>query len=188
MAAVETVQGHESHRDSVFTTVPKSNGPEASRRARRERHRIVRRGRHLAGDVVALAETGSYDPSTMSSADNDTKAHDWSPEQKVAFVLESAAVANAELGALLRRRGVLEAQLDEWRKQVTDGAVASMRPPTRGDREAAAADSKKIRQLERELLRKDKALAETAALLVLKKKAQAIWRDEDDDTDPKSDK
>ncbi len=53
-------------------------------------------------------------PSTMSSADTDTKAHNWSPEEKVAFVLEAAAVPNAELGALLRRRGVLEAQLSEW--------------------------------------------------------------------------
>lgn len=167
------------------------------------RNRMVQKlvGAHAVSATALSAEVGISQgtlsrwlkqaatiPSTMSSADNDTKAHDWSPEQKVAFVLESAAVANAELGAFLRRRGVLEAQLDEWRKQVTDGAVASMRPPTRGDREAAAADSKKIRQLERELLRKDKALAETAALLVLKKKAQAIWGDEDDDTDPKSDK
>ncbi len=127
-------------------------------------------------------------PSTMSSVDTDTKAHHWSPEEKVAFVLEATAVPSGELGALLRRRGVLEAQLSEWRKQVTEGAVASMRPRSRGDREAAAAESKRIKQLERELLRKDKALAETAALLVLKKKAQAIWGDEDDDTDPKSDK
>jgi hypothetical protein len=128
-------------------------------------------------------------PSRMGSVDDDdSKAHDWSPEEKVAFVLEAAAVPSAELGAFLRRKGVLEAQLDEWRKQVTEGAVASMRPPSRSDREAAAADSKKIRQLEREIQRKDKALAETAALLVLKKKAQAIWGDEDDDTDPKSDK
>lgn len=127
-------------------------------------------------------------PSRMSTADDDTKAHGWSPQAKVAFVLEAAAVPSAELGAFLRRKGVLEAQLDEWRKQVTDGAVASMRPPSRKDREAAAAEAKKIRQLEREIHRKDKALAETAALLVLKKKVQAIWGDEDDDTDPKSDK
>ena len=52
----------------------------------------------------------------------------------------------------------------------------------------SAADARQIRQLERELARKDKALAETAALLVLKKKAQAIWGDEDDDTDEKKDK
>ena len=41
-------------------------------------------------------------------------------------------------------------------------------------------DAKRIRALEKELNRKDKALAETAALLVLKKKVQEIWGDEDD--------
>ena len=44
-----------------------------------------------------------------------------------------------------------------------------------------------MRELEKQLRRKDKALAEAAALLVLQKKAQAIWGDEDDDTGPKSD-
>jgi hypothetical protein len=48
---------------------------------------------------------------------------------------------------------------------------------------AKRAETKRINELEKELRRKDKALAETAALLVLKKKAQAIWEDEDDDTD-----
>lgn len=128
-------------------------------------------------------------PSKMPPADDDTRRpQDWSPEEKVALVLEAAGVPSAELGAFLRRKGVLEAQLEEWRTQVTQGAVAAMRPPTRAQREAAAVDAKKIRQLEREILRKDKALAETAALLVLQKKVQAIWGDEDDDTDPKSDK
>ena len=59
------------------------------------------------------------------------------------------------------------------------------------DDEASGLPSKvlgRIKELERELRRKDKALAETAALLVLKKKVQAIWGDEDDDTEPKSGK
>ena len=43
---------------------------------------------------------------------------------------------------------------------------------------------KRIKDLEKELLRKDRALAEAAALLVLKKKAQDLWEDEDDDTTP----
>ncbi len=128
-------------------------------------------------------------PSKMPPPDDDTRRpQDWSAEEKVALVLEAAAVASTELGAFLRRKGVHEAQLAEWRTQVTQGAVAAMRPPTRAQREAAAVEAKKIRQLEREILRKDKALAETAALLVLQKKVQAIWGDEDDDTDPKSDK
>ena len=43
------------------------------------------------------------------------------------------------------------------------------------------ADRQRIRQLERELRRKEKALAEAAALLVLQKKAQAIWGDPEDE-------
>ena len=49
------------------------------------------------------------------------------------------------------------------------------------DQKAIRSDAKKIRALEKELQRKDKALAETAALLVLKKKVQEIWGDEDDE-------
>lgn len=45
---------------------------------------------------------------------------------------------------------------------------------------------KRARELERELRRKDKALAEAAALIVLKKRVHALWGDEDDDTDSKS--
>ena len=52
----------------------------------------------------------------------------------------------------------------------------------------ASGDAKRIKELERELVRKDKALAETAALLVLKKKMALLWGDGDDDTPPKSDK
>ena len=137
-----------------------------------------------------LKQAATIPPKMSPTDDEPTKrAEDWSPEEKVAFVMEAAAIPGAELGALLRQKGVHEAQLDEWRKQVTESAVAAMRPQNRrAEREAAAAEAKKIRQLEREILRKDKALAETAALLVLQKKVQAIWGDEDDDTDPKSDK
>lgn len=113
--------------------------------------------------------------------------HAWAPEDKLAVVLEAAAVPEAELGAFLRRKGVHEAQLAEWRRQVTEGAVAALRGPSGRDRKATHVDAKRVRELERELARKDKALAETAALLVLKKKAQAIWGDEDDDTTPEND-
>lgn len=128
------------------------------------------------------------DDSTAPPASPSTPPHAWSAEEKLAVVLEAAAVPEAELGAFLRRKGVYEVQLAEWRKQVTEGAMAALRGPDRRDRKAASAEAERVRELERELRRKDKALAETAALLVLKKKAQAIWGDEDDDTDPRSDK
>ena len=58
--------------------------------------------------------------------------------------------------------------------------------PQRGRR--TTSDAKRIKELEREVARKDKALAETAALLVLKKKMSLLLGDEADDTDPRSDK
>jgi transposase len=57
--------------------------------------------------------------------------------------------------------------------------ISPVKKPSRNN-----ADIKQIRSLEKELKRKDKALAETAALLVLKKKVQQIWGDEDDDISP----
>ena len=127
---------------------------------------------------------------TMSGADDPKddppppkRPQDWTAEEKWALVTEAAAVPQAELGALLRRKGVHEAQLVEWRA----AAMAGLQRPSRRERKAANLERLKIRQLERELKRKDKALAETAALLVLKKKVQEIWGDEDDDTTPKSD-
>ena len=50
----------------------------------------------------------------------------------------------------------------------------------------ASPEAKRIRELEKDLRRKEKALAETAALLALKKKLEEIWGDEDDDTNTRS--
>jgi transposase-like protein len=107
---------------------------------------------------------------------------EWSPEEKLKVVLEASALSEGELGAYLRSKGIHSAVLEEWRRQALAGL--------RGTESASKlqTDSKEVRELRRELKRKDKALAETAALLVLKKKAQEIWGDEDDDTDSKKDK
>ena len=110
--------------------------------------------------------------------------HQWSAEEKLAVVLEAAAVPEAELGAFLRRKGLHAAQLAEWRKHMLAGLDGA---GGKADRKAASAEARRVRDLERELRRKDKALAEAAALLILKKKAQAIWGDEDDNTDPEKD-
>ena len=103
------------------------------------------------------------------------RPQDWPAQEKLELVLEASGLADEELGALLRRRGVHEAQLQQWREQMLAGLTASKKAKV-------SPEAKKLRQLERELRRKDKALAETAALLVLKKKAQAIWGAEDDAT------
>jgi transposase-like protein len=98
---------------------------------------------------------------------------DWNAEEKLEAVLEADRLDDDELGGWLRKKGLREADLLAWR-QVVIGALGE-KPKKRG----RTKDVKKIRALERELDRKEKALAEAAALLVLKKKVQAIWGDED---------
>ena len=106
------------------------------------------------------------------------RPQDWTGKEKLAVVIEAAALSDEELGAFLRRKGIHEAQLKEWRQIVLSGLE---KPPSRFSKKSSA-ETRRIRELERELARKEKALAEAAALLVLKKKAQAIWGDEDEST------
>ncbi len=104
----------------------------------------------------------------------------WSPEEKFRVVVESRGLGEEELGAFLRKEGLHLAQLEEWREAMYLSLTAAKK--SRG----VSAETKRIKKLERELRRKDKALAETAALLVLQKKVQEIWGDEDDDMEPRS--
>lgn len=122
---------------------------------------------------IAAAEPPTFAES-MKRLSNMKRPQDWSAEEKLAAVLEAAALSEEELGAFLRSRGLHDAQLQQWRDQMLIG----LEPKA-----VKRSESKRIHELEKELRRKDKALAETAALLVLKKKAQEIWGDEDDDTD-----
>jgi transposase len=98
-------------------------------------------------------------------------------EEKLRLVQEAASLSGEELGAFLRREGVHEAQLDEWRS-----AVLSALSPPKKKSAGPSSEARQVAALEKELDRKEKALAELAALLALKKKAQEIWGDGDDDT------
>jgi transposase-like protein len=100
----------------------------------------------------------------------------WSAEDKLRVVQESLGLSEEDLGAYLRREGLHEAQLREWRQAVL-GALRGLKKGPKKSPEA-----KKVRELERELYRKDKALAEVTALLALKKKVQELWGDEDEST------
>ena len=111
-----------------------------------------------------------------------SKTH-WTGAEKLRVVTEARDLTGSTLGAFLRREGLHETQLTAWRAAAEAALGAPARPRPSGSPEA-----KRIVELERELRRKDKALAETAALLVLKKKVQAIWGDEDAPTDPTSER
>jgi len=100
------------------------------------------------------------------------RAQDWTPAEQLRAVIEASALADADLGAWLRREGLHEATLVQWREAALRGLGAA----------GAPGEAKRVKVLERELLRKDKALAETAALLVLQGKVQALREEEGGNT------
>ncbi len=103
------------------------------------------------------------------------KAKTWSIDEKVRVLGQAAKLTGSELTGFLEREGLSVAELEQWRMALDEEGRASK------------ATTKRIRKLERELARKEKALAEAAALLVLKKKVQHLWEDEDDGTDKGND-
>jgi hypothetical protein len=104
-----------------------------------------------------------------------------SAEDKLRILTVAASLQDDALGALLRREGVLQAQLDQWRAEV----LAALTDP-RTHNAQLLAERRRVQVLERELDRKEKALAEAAALLVLGKKVRSLLGDEDDSTPPRS--
>jgi transposase len=100
--------------------------------------------------------------------------------------VESSKLADNELGEYLRREGVHEATLTQWREDATKGLAATTRRSSSSTSSTSSTDAKRIAALERELHRKDKALAELAALITLQKKVRAIWGDADTDTNTRS--
>lgn len=104
-------------------------------------------------------------------------AGDWSSEDRFAAVLETASMNAEETAEYCRRRGLYAEHLVSWRRDCEQAGSLSQEQRRR-ESEELKTQRRRIRELERELRRKDAALAETAALLALRKKAAVIWGDE----------
>lgn len=103
----------------------------------------------------------------------------WTAAARLEAVIATAALNDAQRSAWCRAQGLYPAELANW----CSSATAALATPeeARASPQQTRVDRKRIKELERELLRKDKALAETAALLVLSKKVSAIFhRDADE--------
>lgn len=106
--------------------------------------------------------------------DGDTTPTGWSSADKFAAVVETAALNEAALSEYCRERGLYPEQIRQWR-EACEQANDWDRSQHQRLKAARQGDQKRLKELERELAKKEKALAETAALLVLTKKAEAIW-------------
>ena len=101
------------------------------------------------------------------------RPQNWSAEEKMQAVIAYDGMDETEQGLYLRSHGLYSVDIQRWREEMLQALSKKRKQKDPKDR--------RIRELEGDLRRKEKALAETAALLVLKKKARAIWGDDEDE-------
>jgi hypothetical protein len=151
--------------------------------------KVRARGSRTLGSVAAelnmslgtlkgwLKKSGSKAGSRhATSLPGDVPARQWTPDQRLLALNESHSLSGPELHAWCREKGLFEHQLIQWR----DAFCAAGDSPAAlsGEQRQANAALRELQgrhdQLQREMRRKDRALAEAAALLVLQKKFQAL--------------
>ena len=149
--------------------------------SRRFKERMVRKlTMPGALSASAVAEEAGIHQTTLSrwvkqygrgaAAMNGRRAQDWTAEERLTAFIEFERLDEDQRGEYLRQKGLHTATLQGWRQEFVD----ALRQGSKRHRDPR---DKQIKELQRELARKEKALAETAALLTLKKKAQLIWGD-----------
>lgn len=107
-----------------------------------------------------------------------SKKKTWTPMEKLQMVFQAEQLSEEQLGEFLRKNGLYVETLHEWKRDCLE-SLGQVDHETRRENQHL---KKQLQRLEKEVTRKDKALAESAALLVLSKKFQALWEDGGDDT------
>lgn len=116
----------------------------------------------------------------FAAPSGDKNAEKWSTRDKFSIVVETAALSEIELSEYCRAKGLYVEQVMAWRDACmqANGGVAEQANKLQKE---LRDKEREVKELANELKRKEAALAETAALLVLRKKARAIWGDPEED-------
>jgi transposase-like protein len=155
---------------------------------------VIKRMEDSNESITNISEELNIAKSTMyqwlrdknKSKNQDAKSYNkkplskWKSEDKFHIVLETYTLTEEELGAYCRRKGLYVDDVKNWRNQCLNANTTILKDPQKIENDFKE-EQKRTKSLEKELKRKEKALAETAALLVLRKKANAIWGDPEED-------
>ena len=140
---------------------------------------------------ISVATLERWRAAALAGSDGNGSPRQWTPAARLEAVIATAVMDEAARSAWCREHGLFPADLDRW-KQDALGGLSELRDDgaaeAKQDQAAKRTDAtqsgqparRRIKELERDLSRKDKALAETAALLVLSKKLSAIFRNGED--------
>jgi transposase len=110
-----------------------------------------------------------------AAAKKEKRPQDWTREEQLAALMQTHGMSDEALNAWCRERGIFPHHLESWKAIFTSEAPAEAVIDVR----SARAIKNENEKLKAEIRRKDKALAEAAALLVLQKKFRALWDNED---------
>jgi len=105
----------------------------------------------------------------------------WTSEDKFHMVLETASLSEQELGEYCRRKGIYTEDIKAWKSQCMNANNNSNKEDSEKLKTELKEEKDKNKKIEKELRIKEKALAEAAALLVLRKNVQAIWGDKEEE-------
>ncbi len=97
----------------------------------------------------------------------------WTAPARLEAVITTASMDEAARSAWCREHGVYPQQLAQWHNSATEALAEP--EEARASPQQTRQDRRRIKELEREVHRKDRALAETAALLVLSRKLEAVF-------------
>jgi len=112
-----------------------------------------------------------YRPQIMSEHKTTKRPIDWTPEERFQALMASHGLEEESLNTFCRTQGLFPHHLKAWQQDFINGTPPSAQAPA----DKSVRDENK--QLKKDLQRKEKALAEAAALLVLQKKFQAFWEE-----------
>ena len=114
---------------------------------------------------------------TTTLIKKEKRPQDWTAEERVNALMETGNLAEKDRVSWCRTKGLFIHHLDHWKKDILSLLTPKGNPINSNKTKALR---KEISLLKKDLSRKNKALAETAALLVLKKKANLIWGEAED--------
>lgn len=121
---------------------------------------------------VTAMENKDLRESPTSGGAGEKTPYNWSSKERFEAILESSYLSKEDLAEYCRKKGIFPHHLETWKKEFIESSDKERRRENNSETKKLKHENKK---LEVELQRKDKALAEAAALLILKKKAQDYW-------------
>ncbi len=148
--------------------------------------KLLSRGNRTVGEIIeelGIASPTIYqwrnDLAKVPGMKKNSSPQDRPANEKLKVLIEYEALPLDKRGEYLRKNGLHEENLADWRSQI-ENAFQPIKKSS-NERKELGVEKEKVKKLEKELLRKDKALAEVSALLILKKKADLLWGSEEDE-------